>query len=111
MPDHFDALETRDPAEREREQFARLPDLIANALRAPGWAAHLAGVDPRTVTSRAALDRVPPLRKSDLPKLQREAPPFGGLNVMSPREAKRLLVSPGPIFELEGQGGDPAGAA
>jgi hypothetical protein len=25
MSDHFDALETRDPAQREREQFARLP--------------------------------------------------------------------------------------
>jgi len=24
MTDHFDALETRDPAEREREQFVRL---------------------------------------------------------------------------------------
>ena len=111
MPDHFDALETRDPAEREREQSARLPDLIANALRAPGWAAYLAGVDPRTVTSRAALAELPLLRKSDLPARQRETPPFGGLNVLSPHKAKRLMVSPGPIFELEGQGGDPAGAA
>jgi len=111
MPDYFDALETRDPAERAREQSARLPDLIANALRAPGWAAHLAGVDPRTVTNRAALAELPLLRKSDLPALQRETPPFGGLNVLSPNKAKRLMVSPGPIFELEGQGEDPAGAA
>ena len=35
MSDHFDALETRDPAQREREQFARLPGVIANALRGP----------------------------------------------------------------------------
>ena len=26
MPDHFDSLETRDPAARERDLFARLPD-------------------------------------------------------------------------------------
>ena len=46
---------TRDPAQREREQFARLPGVIANALRGPGWAAHLAGVDPRKVSGHAAL--------------------------------------------------------
>ncbi len=31
---------------------------------APGWAKHLAGVDARSVTSRAALARLPVLRKS-----------------------------------------------
>ena len=111
MSDHFDALETRDPAQREREQFARLPGVIANALRGPGWAAHLAGVDPRKVSGRAALAKLPLLRKSDLPTLQRASPPFGGFNVISPREAKRLMVSPGPIFELEGQAEDVGGAA
>lgn len=111
MSDHFDALETRDPAQREREQFARLPGVIANALRGPGWAAHLAGVDPRKVSGRAALAKLPLLRKSDLPTLQRASPPFGGFNVISPREAKRLMVSPGPIFELEGQAEDAGGAA
>ena len=29
MPDHYDALETRDPAARERELFARLPEIVA----------------------------------------------------------------------------------
>jgi phenylacetate-CoA ligase len=111
MSDHFDAFETRDPAQREREQFARLPGVIANALRGPGWAAHLAGVDPRKVSGRAALAKLPLLRKSDLPTLQRASPPFGGFNVISPREAKRLMVSPGPIFELEGQAEDVGGAA
>ena len=111
MSDHFDALETRDPADREREQFARLPDAIANALRAQGWAAHLAGVDPRAVVSRGALAKLPLLRKSDLPALQGATPPLGGFNVISPSQAKRLMVSPGPIFELEGHGEDNGGAA
>jgi len=31
MADHFDALETRDPEERERAVFARLPLQIAHA--------------------------------------------------------------------------------
>ena len=59
MPhDHYDKLETRDAQERERDIFGRLPDLIALALSAPGWARQLAGVDPNAVTSRASTGRV-----------------------------------------------------
>ena len=111
MPDHYDALETRDPADREREIFARLPEVVARAMTAPGWAAHLKGVDPKSVTSRAALARLPLLRKSDLASLQKAVPPFGGFNVTPPGKAKRLHMSPGPIFEPEGQGSDFGGAA
>jgi phenylacetate-CoA ligase len=110
-PDHFDELETRDPAERERDLCGRLPDLVARALRAPGWAAQLAGVDPAAVTSRAALARLPLLRKSDLVALQKARPPFGGFNVTPPGRVRRLLMSPGPIFEPEGKGDDTWGAA
>src|SRR5215467_1039024 len=99
MPEHYDALETRDVAVREREQFARLSAQIAHAMTAPGWAKHLAGVDAKSVTSRAALAKLPVLRKSALPALQRENPPFGDLNTTSPGKAKRLFMSPGPIFE------------
>ena len=102
--DHYDALETRDPAARERELFARLPESIARAMTAPGWAQQLAGVDPKSVTSRAALAKLPLLRKSDLLTLQKQDPPFGGFNVTPPGKAKRLHMSPGPIFEPEGHG-------
>ena len=34
MSDFHDALETRDPAAREREQFVRLPETIAQAMTA-----------------------------------------------------------------------------
>src|SRR5689334_11452502 len=106
MSDHYDALENRDPQVRERAQFAELPDFIARAMVAPGWAKHLAGIDPKSVTSRAALAKLPVLRKSDLVALQKENPPFGGFNVTPPGKAKRLLMSPGPIFEPEGTGAD-----
>ena len=109
--DHYDALEIRDPTAREREQFGELPDFVARAMTAPGWAKHLAGTDPKSVTSRAALAKLPLLRKSDLVGLQKENPPFGGFNLTPPGRARRLLMSPGPIFEPEGQGGDFAGAA
>ena len=108
---HYDALETRDPTLREREQFARLPEIVARAMTAPGWAKHLANVDPTSINSRAALAKLPVLRKSDVAALQKEHPPFGGLNVTAPGKVRRLLMSPGPIFEPEGEGADWWGAA
>ncbi len=111
QPDHYDFLETRDPAARERDTFAQLAAQVARAMTAPGWAKHLAGVDSTSVTSRAALAKLPLLRKSDLSRLQAETPPFGGFNVAPPAKAKRLLMSPGPIFEPEGHETDFAGVA
>src|SRR5471032_3170387 len=111
MPGHYDALETRDPALREREQFAALPAMVARAMTAPGWAKHLKGVDPKSVTSRGGLAKLPVLRKADVAALQKENPPFGDLNVTAPGKAKRLLMSSGPIFEPQGEGADWYGAA
>ena len=111
MPEYYDALETRDAAVREREQFALLSEIIARAMSAPGWAKHLAGIDPKSVTSRAALAKLPVLHKSDISALQKQNPPFGGLNVTAPGKVRRLLMSPGPIFEPEGEGDDRYGAA
>lgn len=111
MNDHYDALETRDTAARERDLFARLPEIIAHALNASGWAKQLAGIDTKGVTSRATLAKLPILHKSDLVALQKETPPFGGFNVTPPGRAKRLFMSPGPIFEPEGHGEDIGGAA
>src|SRR5262245_65175574 len=108
---HHDSLETRDPDDRERDFFGRLPDLIALALSAPGWASQLAGVDPNAVTSRAALTKLPVLRKSELATRQKERPPFGGFNVAATDRLRRLLMSPGPIFEPQGAGEDFWGAA
>jgi phenylacetate-CoA ligase len=106
MSDHYDTRETRKPADREADLFSRLPDLIAFAKAAPGWAAQLEGVDPAGVISRAALATLPLLRKSDLLTRQKAAPPFGGFNTTQPGKAQRLLMSPGPIFEPEGRGTD-----
>ena len=111
MPEYYDTLETRPPEAREQALLGRLPELIERALQAPGWAKQLAGVDARTVTSRAALARLPVLRKSDLKDRQRLDPPFGGFAREAPGRLKRLLMSPGPIFEPQGQGADFWGAA
>src|SRR5262249_52485808 len=108
---HYDSLETRDPDDRERDFFGRLPDFIALALSAPGWASQLAGVDPNAVTSRAALAKLPVLHKSELATRQKERPPLGGFNVAASDRLRRLLMSPGPTFEPQGAGEDFWGAA
>jgi phenylacetate-CoA ligase len=104
--EHFDARETRSPADRERDLFERLPGLIAAAVKAPGWRAHLGNVDPQAVSSPAALARLPVLRKATLPALQKELPPFGGLLPDPAFSFGRLFTSPGPIYEPEGRHDD-----
>jgi phenylacetate-CoA ligase len=107
MAEHFDALETRDPEVRERDLLARLPQQVAHAkANAPGFARILADVDPRAVTSRAALARLPVTRKSDLKTLQAAARPLGGLNATPVGKLAKLFVSPGQIYEPEGHGRD-----
>jgi phenylacetate-CoA ligase len=104
---HYDALETRDPQERERALMAALPQQIAHAkANAPYFAALLRNVDPRELTSRAALAKLPVTRKSALLALQKERPPFGGLVATPPSQLSRIFMSPGPIYEPEGKRAD-----
>jgi phenylacetate-CoA ligase len=107
MADHMDALETRDAGARAAAIAALLPRVVAAAMRAPAQAARLAGVDPAGVTDRAALARLPVLRKADLPAAQKADPPFGGFVADAPGSFARLFTSPGPIFEGERAGPDP----
>jgi phenylacetate-CoA ligase len=107
MADHYDPLEKREPAARERDLLARLPALVAGAMKAPAWAAHLAGVDAKSVTSRAALAKLPVLRKSELPGMQKNNPPFAGFLSHPISDFGRLFTSPGPIYEPEAAVADP----
>src|SRR5438270_10935546 len=107
MSDHYDALETRAPAEREAELFSRLPGVLRRAMAAPGYAERLKGVDPAEITSRTALASLPVLRKADLPALHKATPPFGGFVHGLPGSFGRLFTSPGPIFEPEPVHADP----
>jgi phenylacetate-CoA ligase len=107
MNEHYDTLETREPAERESELFSRLPGVLRKAMAAPAYAERLRGVDPADITSRAALARLPVLRKADLPALHKATPPFGGLVAGPPGAFGRLFTSPGPIFEPESTHTDP----
>ena len=107
MTSHYDALETRSPSEREADLFAKLPGVLAAAAKAPAYAEHFKGIDLTSITSRAALAKLPVLRKSELPALHRDAPPFGGFVASQAGSFGRLFTSPGPIFEPEAACDDP----
>ena len=105
---HYDQLETRDPAQRELAQFNLLPDLIRHAMaEGAGLGRPSEGRRPgRRQHSRAALAKLPVLRKSALKDLQAKSPPFGGFTTAPAAALARIFMSPGPIFEPEGFGED-----
>src|SRR6478736_8731793 len=107
MKDFYDALETRDPAQREQALLAALPGQVAHAQQAsPAFAKILAGVDAASVTSRQALARLPVIRKHELLELQlqaRQSDPFGGFSAVKyGPQMPRVFASPGTIYEPEG---------
>ncbi|MGB4948954.1 MAG: AMP-binding protein [Candidatus Competibacter denitrificans] len=105
---YYDALETRDPEQREQDLMAKLAQQLAHAKeKSPYYQQLLADIDPASVTSRAALAALPLTRKRDLIELQKQHPPFGGLNTLPAGKALRVFASPGPIYELQGAEADP----
>jgi phenylacetate-CoA ligase len=119
----FDALETRDPAEREAALMAALPAQVRRAQATGAGAAKHADVDASSVQTRAALARLPVTRKGELLARQqalRDTDPMGGYSAIGwralrsqhlLRPARRVYQSPGPIYEPEGHGSDPWRAA
>ena len=109
---HYDALESRDPAQREQALMMALAVQVAHAqAHAAAFAASLAGVTAAQVCSRDALARLPVVRKREL--LERQNDPaapdvFGGFSALGwgavapAQRALRVFASPGPIHEPEG---------
>jgi phenylacetate-CoA ligase len=107
MAEHFDDLETRDPQQREAALMAALSKQIAHVkAHAPFFAAKFKDVDAASVNSRAALAKLPVTRKSSLLEQQRGKPPFGGMNGVPIEKLAHIYMSPGPIFEMDGEGRD-----
>lgn len=104
---YYDQLETRDPEVRHAALLAALLAQIRNAKEnAPYYARTLAAVDPEAVIDSAALAALPLTRKADLIEVQQEALPFGGLATVPAGQMRRIFQSPGPIYDVEGHGGD-----
>jgi phenylacetate-CoA ligase len=116
MNDLYDALEARDPAEREATLMTALPRQVAQAqAHSEAMALWLAEVKAGDVDSRAALARLPVLRKHELLARQqagRARDPFGGFATIGwtglrrATGARRVYQSPGTLYEPEGQGAD-----
>jgi len=111
MNTHYDALETRDPAQREAALLSALPQLVAHAkAKASAFAKSLQAVDAASVTSRAALARLPVIRKHELLEQQkalRASDVFGGFSAIAYGKAMpRIFASPGTIYEPEGARAD-----
>jgi len=110
---YYDALETRNPQEREAAQFAQLPGQVAHAqAHSTAFAELLRGVEPAQVRDRAALARLPVTRKGDLHERQKArraagGDVFGGFSsVPYGAQMPRIFASPGPIYEPEGTARD-----
>ena len=111
MNHHFDALETRDPAQRETALMTALPGQVAHARQSSAaFSQILKDAHPASVTSRQALASLPVTRKHELLERQQaaraEAPGadvFGGFSAVGFGAAMpRIFASPGPIYEPEG---------
>jgi phenylacetate-CoA ligase len=98
----YDTLETRSADERAADLARALPEQLARAKSAPGYAGMLDGVDPAAITSVEALAALPVLRKSELSKAQAAHPPFGGFTVKPATGFAHIFQSPGPIYEPGG---------
>lgn len=103
---YFDTLETRSADERAADLAKALPEQIARAQSASGYAELLDGVDPAAVVSAEALAALPVLRKSELSRAQAGNPPFGGFTVKPATGFAHVFQSPGPIYEPGGVDGD-----
>ncbi len=105
--DFYDDVETRDPADRERQNLQAFGEIFGAARdRAPALARALGDVDPRDVTGREALAALPVNRKSDLVDLQQQTLPFGGFAAVPSGALARIFCSPGPIYDPEGNRAD-----
>ena len=97
--------ETMSAGARDRYQTRWLTALLEHAWgHAPGVRRRLeaAGLAPKDVRSVDDLARVPVIKKSAMPELQKADPPFGGFCTVPLAKIRKIFVSPGPIFEPMG---------
>ncbi len=102
MAQYFDELETRSEDARAAWIAEELPRAVARAKSLPGYAGTLTEVTPAEIDSPAALAKLPVLRKSEIGRAQKAAPPFGGLTTRAATEFAHVFQSPGPIYEPGG---------
>ncbi len=71
--------------------------LIHASVHSPFWRERL---------KDKSFDEILVLKKGELPTIQQQKLPFGGLLTVPEHEAARIFLSPGPIYDVQGTDGD-----
>lgn len=99
------AKETLAGPDRRRYQSDWVSRLLEHAWElAPGVRRRLdrAGLTPSDVRGEDDLAKLPVIKKSEMPDLQKADPPFGGFCTVPLSRVRKIFVSPGPIMEPMG---------
>jgi phenylacetate-CoA ligase len=97
---------------RERETYLniQLRDIVAhayNCCKAVRERLDRIGIKPSDIQTVHDLEKLPLLKKLDLPQIQKKDLPFGGLSSMPPHQLRRIYISPGPTYDPYGKEKDP----
>jgi phenylacetate-CoA ligase len=99
------AKETQSASGRRRYQSRWLSALLEHAgQNAPGVQRRLqaAGLTSADLRDEEQLARLPVIKKSAMPDLQKADPPFGGFCTVPMARVRKVFFSPGPILEPMG---------
>ncbi len=99
-------MEMMHPDARKEYYDRRVREIVRYAFsNSPGFRRIMEreGLKPEDIRAASDLIKIPVLKKTDLPRLQSENPPFGGFAAKDIRDVKRVYQSPGPIYEPEGR--------
>lgn len=81
-------------------------DILEQVKKRAGWQAYYRGmgVDLDRIETEEDFLSLPVLKKSDLPRMQKDHPPFA--NLADESQVARIFVSPGPIYDPQGTAED-----
>jgi phenylacetate-CoA ligase len=99
------ARETMDWRERKKELNTRFLQTLAHVLdRSSAYRERYgtAGIDHSAIQSLEDIEKLPLLRMTDLMERQRRVFPFGGFEILEPKDLHRIYVNPGLLFQPGG---------
>ena len=100
LTNYYKKEEFDKPDRRELRLFKDFnKKLIKICKLSDGWHKILNEIDLNEIRCRDDLEKLPIVRKSDLPNIQSQNLPFGGLSTKDPLDFPYIFASPGPIYE------------
>ena len=97
---YYDDLETRGVQQRNRNLIEAIARQLVHAkANTRIYAQTLRNFDCGDFASLEQLEEYPITRKSELIRMQKLNPPFGGFTPLNKNQIRHINVSPGPIYE------------